>query len=53
MTNGGLQGPNATTYYEDPEVLIEVTYDQTGGAFRPENRVLQPPRVYRGLMTMD
>lgn len=51
--NGGLQGPNATTYYEDPEILIEVTYDQTGGDWSPKNRVLQPPRIYRGPMTMD
>jgi hypothetical protein len=44
--DGGLSGA-ASRYYEDPEVKIEVPYDQTGGAWKPENKVTGPVRVYR------
>ena len=47
--DGGLQGQTVTRYYEELEVMIEVPYDLTGGAWSKENRVNGPVKVYRSL----
>ena len=46
--DGGLSGPNRSRYYEDPEVKIEVPFDETGGRWTPLNKVIGPVRIYRG-----
>jgi hypothetical protein len=44
---GGVQGPGKTQYVETPMIVIEVPFDQAGGAWRPTNRVTAPLRVFR------
>lgn len=51
--DGGLQGVSVTRYYEPPEVMIEVPFDQTGGDWSQENRVNGPIKVYRSLPHVD
>lgn len=51
--DGGLQGPSLTRYYMEPEVMIDVPYDKTGGNWSGENRVNGPVRVYRSMMHLD
>src|SRR5262249_1404581 len=51
--DGGISGPNSSRYYEDPEVKIEVPFDQTGGDWKPQNRVTGPVRIYREPMFAD
>ena len=51
--DGGLNGDSSTRYYEDPEVMIEVPYDQTGGAWSPQNHVNGEVRVYRSYPHYD
>jgi len=51
--DGGMHGPDRTRYVEAPDVTIEVPYDETGGAFGPDNRVIAAPRVYRAVANMD
>jgi hypothetical protein len=51
--DGGLQAVGTTRYYEEPEIKIEIGFDQTGGAWRPQNRVTALPRVYRELGFAD
>ena len=45
--DGGASGPGSTRYYEGWEVMVEVPYDQTGGRWKPKNRVNGPVRIYR------
>jgi hypothetical protein len=47
--DGGLSGPTATRYCREPEVMVEVPYDQNGGNWKPTNHVNGPLRVYRSL----
>ena len=51
--DGGLQGPSITRYYEDPGVMIDVPYDQTGGNWSKDNRVNGPVKVYADFFHMD
>jgi hypothetical protein len=51
--DGGLSGPRATRYYAGDEVMVEVYYDQTGGNWKPENRVTDSPHIYRARQAMD
>lgn len=51
--DGGLSGPGSTRYYFGSEVMVEAPYDQTGGAWKPQNKVNGPIKVYRSLMHMD
>ena len=51
--DGGLQGVSVTRYYEQPEVMIEVPFDQTGGDWSQKNRVNGSIKVYRSLQHFD
>lgn len=51
--DGGLQGTAGFRYYEDPEVMIEVPYDQTGGPWSNQKRVIGPVRIYRSAFAPD
>jgi len=51
--DGGLQGPSVSRYYEHPEVMIEIPFDQTGGNWNENNRVTGPPKIYRSLQHAD
>jgi hypothetical protein len=51
--DGGLSGPGSTRYYLGSEVMVEVPFDQTGGAWSRENRVNGPLKVYRSRMHID
>jgi hypothetical protein len=51
--DGGLSGPSASRYFMGDEVMVEVPYDQTGGAWKPTNRVNGPIKVYRDDMHSD
>jgi hypothetical protein len=51
--DGGLQGATTTRYYEEPEVVLEVPFDQTGGNWSPANRVSGPPKIYRSPRHFD
>jgi hypothetical protein len=53
LQDGGISGPSSTRYYAGSEVMVEAPFDQTGGAFSPENRVTGPLSVYRSRMHMD
>jgi hypothetical protein len=52
LQDGGIAG-SSTRYYTGSEVMVEVPFDQTGGARSPENRVAGPLRVYRSRMHTD
>src|SRR5690349_10336337 len=45
--DGGPQGIDSTRYYIQPDVIVEVPYDQTGGTWTSENRVSAPIRIIR------
>src|SRR5882762_2130450 len=47
--DGGPQGIDSTRYYIEPDIIVEVPYDQTGGTWTPENRVSAPVRIIRRL----
>lgn len=51
--DGGASGPGSTRYYLGSEVMVEVPFDQTEGAWKQENKVNGPVKVYRSLMHMD
>lgn len=51
--DGGTSGPGATRYYLGGEVMVEVTFDQTGGPWKPGNRVTGPLKVYRSYFHAD
>ena len=51
--DGGIQGPTVSRYYEHPEVMIEIPFDQTAGNWSKANRVTGPPKVYRSRMHID
>lgn len=51
--DGGLQGWSRTRYYAGEEVMVEVPYDRTGGAWQPTNRVTGAPKVYQSMMHTD
>jgi hypothetical protein len=51
--DGGISGPESTRYYLGSEVMVEVPFDQTGGAWSQENKVNGPPRVYSSRMHLD
>jgi hypothetical protein len=51
--DGGLSGPSSTRYYFGSEVMVEVPYDQTGGAWKPQNKMNGPIKVYRSLKHVD
>ena len=51
--DGGVSDSRATRYYLGSEVMVEVPYDQTGGNWKPENRVTGPVKVYRSSMHTD
>jgi len=45
--DGGPQGIDSTRYYIQPDVIVDVPYDQTGGTWTSENRVSAPVRIIR------
>jgi hypothetical protein len=45
--DGGPQGIDSTRYYLQPDIIVEVPYDQTGGTWTLENRVSAPIRIIR------
>jgi hypothetical protein len=47
--DGGPQGIDSTRYFIEPDIIVEVPYDQTGGTWTPENRVCAPVHVIRRL----
>ena len=51
--DGGLQGGSTTRYYEEPEIMVEVPYDETGGAWSKSNHVTGVVRVYRDRQHID
>ncbi len=51
--DGGIQHTSLTLYYEDPEVMVEVPFESTGGDWSRENRVNGSVRVYRSLPHLD
>jgi hypothetical protein len=51
--DGGISGPGSTRYYFGSEVMVEALYDQTGGAWKPQNKVNGPIKVYRSLRHLD
>ena len=51
--DGGLQGPSTTRYFEDPDILIDVPYDQTGGPFSHENKVNGSVKIRHGHRAID
>ena len=51
--DGGVQGTSITRYYEDPGVMIDVPYDQTGGNWSKDNRVNGPVKVYADFYHTD
>jgi len=51
--DGGLERLGSTRYYVGSEVMVEVPFDQTGGAWNQENRVNGPLKVYRSRMHFD
>jgi len=51
--DGGLTGPESTRYYFRSEVMVEVPFDQMGGALKQENKVNGPVKVYRSFMHID
>jgi hypothetical protein len=51
--DGGFSGPRSTRYYFGAEVMVEAPYDQTGGAWKPQNKVNGPIKVYRSLKHLD
>jgi hypothetical protein len=53
VQDGGQSGPSSTRYYAGSEVMVEVPFDQKGGPWRSENRVIGPLRVYQSRMHID
>jgi hypothetical protein len=51
--NGGMSSPESTRYYLRSEVMVEVPFDQTGGARSQENKVNGPLKAYRSEMSSD
>lgn len=51
--DGGASGPDNTRYYLGSEVMVNVPYDQTGGNWKPQNKVRGPLKVYRSMMSYD
>ena len=51
--DGGLSGRSSSRYYAGSEVMVEVPFDQEGGAWTADNRVTGPLRVYRSRMHID
>lgn len=51
--DGGMSFPGSTRYYLGSEVMVEVPFDQTEGAWKQENKVNGPVKVYRSLMHAD
>ena|SRR6266513_589895 len=49
--DGGPQGINSTRYVIQPDIIVEVPYDQTGGTWTSENRVSAPVRVIRSSLS--
>jgi hypothetical protein len=45
--DGGPQGIDSTRYFIQPDIIVEVPYDQTGGTWTSENRVSAPVRIIR------
>jgi hypothetical protein len=52
VQDGGVSGPGSTRYYFGSYVMVEVPFDQTGGSWKPQNRVSGTPRVYRASMSL-
>jgi hypothetical protein len=50
LQDGGLSISSSTRYYLGSEVMVEVPFDPTGGAWKSQNRVNGPLRVYRSFM---
>lgn len=53
VKDGGVEGPSISRYYEHPEVMINIPFDQTGGNWSPDNRVTGEPNIYRSLRHLD
>ena len=51
--DGGLMGSGSSRYYLGSEVMVEVPYDLTGGAWNPQNKLNGQIMVYRSLKHMD
>ncbi|MHC4460986.1 MAG: hypothetical protein ACYS6W_10905 [Planctomycetota bacterium] len=49
----GISGPSSTRYYLGSEVMVEVPFDQTAGAWKQENKVNGRIKVYRSRMHVD
>jgi hypothetical protein len=49
----GFQDRSSTQYFFGSEVMVEAPYDQTGGAWKPQNKVNGPIKVYRSLKHVD
>src|SRR5260370_40612766 len=45
--DGGPQGIDSTRYYIEPDIIVDVPYDQTGGTWTLANRVSAPVRIIR------
>ena len=46
--DGGPQSASSTRYYRASGLIIEVSYDQTGGTWTPANRVNGPVNIRFG-----
>lgn len=53
MQQGGLMSSDLTSYYAGDGVMVDVPYDDHGGAWKGENRVSGPLRVHRGSLHID
>lgn len=47
--DGGLQSLSNVRYYEDPEVMIEIPYDDTNGVGGKHNKVNGAIKVYKSI----
>ena len=51
--DGGLMGSDRTRYYAGEGVMVDVPFDDCGGAWSPKNRVCGSLKVYRSLFHAD
>lgn len=51
--DGGLQESTLTRYFVQPNIMIEVSFDSTGGPWSPENKVIDVIHVHNENLHID
>lgn len=51
--DGGLQESTLTHYFVQPNIMIEISFDSTGGPWNPENKVIGAIHVYNDNLHFD